>query len=109
MQVVRWTAIATLVLLMLGMMKHAADILALPVQQPLLLSVVLLLPCMQVFDLCDGRQVASFQAAADTVKGGLGFSDRVDNFFFNFFLEPFLAALPAQADVMCSDELIGSI
>jgi hypothetical protein len=24
---------------------------------------------MQVFDLCDGRQVASFQAAADTVNG----------------------------------------
>jgi hypothetical protein len=36
-----------------------------------------LLHYMQVFDLCDGRQVASFQAAADTVNG-VDFSPCVD-------------------------------
>jgi hypothetical protein len=39
---------------------------ALTMQHPLLLSFT---ASLQVFDLCDGRQVTSFQAAADTVNG----------------------------------------
>jgi hypothetical protein len=45
-------------------------------------------------------------------KGGRGGSDGVwqgATFFSTFFLEHFLVALPARADVKCSEELAGSI
>jgi hypothetical protein len=48
----------------------------------------------------------------DLSKGGGGGSEGVvggGHFFSNFSLEHFLIALPAQADVVCSEELVCSI
>jgi hypothetical protein len=44
---------------------------------------------------------SSRKKVMDLAEGGEGGSDRVDHFFSDFFLEPYLAALPAQADVLC--------